>query len=85
MNSSLEKLVKNLSEDYFKFLTQEFGSKNLELFKKRCLPLWIHEEFWKILWKKLLDKKCFYRFLKDGITDDNGKKLNGWSQNWKNI
>ena len=27
MNSSLEKLVKNLSDDDFKYLTQEFGSK----------------------------------------------------------
>ena len=31
MNSSLEKLVKNLADDDFKYLTQEFGSKNLEL------------------------------------------------------
>ena len=27
MNSSLEKLVKNLSDNDFKYLTQEFGSK----------------------------------------------------------
>ena len=33
MNSSLDKLVKNLSDDYFKYLTKEFGSKNLELLK----------------------------------------------------
>ena len=30
MNSSLERLVKNLTDDDFKFLTQEFGSENLE-------------------------------------------------------
>ena len=35
MNSSLEKLVKNLSDNYFKYLTEEFGSKNLELFKQK--------------------------------------------------
>ena len=29
MNSSLKKLVKNLSDDDFKCLTEEFGSKNL--------------------------------------------------------
>ena len=34
MNSSLEKLVKNLSDDDFKYLTEEFGSKNLELLKQ---------------------------------------------------
>ena len=33
MNASLDKLVKNLSDDYFKYLTQEFGSKNLKLLK----------------------------------------------------
>ena len=33
MNSSLDKLVKNLSSNDFKYLTEEFGSKNLELLK----------------------------------------------------
>ena len=33
MNSSLEKLVKNLSDNDFKYLTQEFGSKNLKNLK----------------------------------------------------
>ena len=33
MNSSLDKLVKNLSDNDFKYLTEEFGSKNLELLK----------------------------------------------------
>ena len=35
MYSSLEKLVKNLSDRDFKYLTQEFGSKNLELLKQK--------------------------------------------------
>ena len=35
MNSSLEKLVKNLSDNDFKYLTQKFGSKNLELLKQK--------------------------------------------------
>ena len=40
MNFSLEELIKNLSEDDFKYLSEEFGSKNLELLKqKECLPL----------------------------------------------
>ena len=58
MNSSLEKLVKNLSDNDFKYLTEEFGFKNLELLKQK-------------------KKKCFYRSLKDGTTDDKGKKLDG--------
>ena len=39
MNSSLEKLVKNLTDNDFKFLTEEFGSKNLEVFKEKVLIL----------------------------------------------
>ena len=35
MNSSLEKLVKNLSDNNFKHLNEEFGSKNLELLKQK--------------------------------------------------
>ena len=33
MNSSLDKLVKNLSDRDFKYLIEEFGSKNLKLLK----------------------------------------------------
>ena len=35
MNSSLDKLVKNLSDEDFKYLVEEFGSKNLELLKQK--------------------------------------------------
>ena len=35
MNSSLNKLVKNLSDEDIKYLVKEFGSKNLELLKKK--------------------------------------------------
>ena len=49
MNSSLDKLVKNLWDEDFKYLEEEFGSENLELLKqKRWLSLWVHEQFWKI-------------------------------------
>ena len=33
MNSSLDKLVKNLSDEDFKYLVKEFGSENLEILK----------------------------------------------------
>ena len=33
MNSNLDKLVKNLLDEDFKYLVQKFGSKNLELLK----------------------------------------------------
>ena len=35
MNSSLEKLVKNLTDDDFKYLTEAFVSKDLELLKQK--------------------------------------------------
>ena len=33
MNSSLDKLVENLSDEDFKYLVEEFSSENLELLK----------------------------------------------------
>ena len=35
MNSSLDKLVKNLSDKDFKYLIEEFGSESLELLKQK--------------------------------------------------
>ena len=35
MNSSLYKLVKNLSDEDCKYLIEEFGSENLELLKQK--------------------------------------------------
>ena len=34
-NSSLDKLVNNLSDEDFKYLVEEFGSENLELLKQK--------------------------------------------------
>ena len=35
MNSSLDKLVKNLLDEDFKYLVEEFGSENLEILKQK--------------------------------------------------
>ena len=35
MNSSLDKLVRNLSDEDFKYLVEELGSENLELLKQK--------------------------------------------------
>ena len=35
MNSSLNKLVTNLSDEDFKYLVEEFGFKNLELLQQK--------------------------------------------------
>ena len=78
MNSSLDKLVKNLSDDDFKYLTQEFSSKNLELLKKKdAYPYEDMDSFQRFGEEKLPDRECFYNSVKDRTTDDNGKKLDG--------
>ena len=35
LNSSLDKLVKSLPDEDFKYLLEEFGSKSLELLKQK--------------------------------------------------
>ena len=82
MNSSLEKLVKNLSDNDFKYLTDEFGYENLELLKQKgTSPYEYMDSFKKFKEEKLPDKKCFYSSVKDGTTDDNGEKLDGHISN----
>ena len=78
MNSSFEKLVKNLTDDDFKYLTKESASKNLELLKQKdAYPYEYMDSFKRFVEEKLSDKKCFYSSGKDVTTGDNGKKLNG--------
>ena len=75
MNSSIEKLLKNLSVNDFKYLTEEFGSKNLELIKQKDANTYEYmDSFKRFGEEKLPDKKCFYSSVKDGTADDNGKK-----------
>ena len=82
MDSSLEKLVKNLSDDDFKYLTKKFGSKNLELLKQKdTYPCEYMDSFKRFNEEKLADKKCFYNSVKDGAAGDNGEKLDGHINN----
>ena len=76
MNSSVEQIVKNLSDNDFKYLTKEFDSLEL-LRQKGAYPCEYMNSFEMFNEEKLSDKKCFYRSVKDGTTGDNGKKLNG--------
>ena len=65
MNSSLEKLVKNLSDNDFKYLTQKFGSKNLELLKQKdAYPYEQMDSFERFNEEKLPDKDCFLQVYK---------------------
>ena len=82
MNSSLEKIVKNLSDHDFKYLTKEFGSINLELLKQKGgYPYEYIDSFKRFSEEKLPDKKSFYRSVKDGTTGDNGKRLDDHIRN----
>ena len=76
MNSSLEKIVKNVSDDDdFKCLIKEFGSKNSELLK--LLKVLILMSAWTVL-KKLVKKKWLVKngLVKDGTAGNgNGGKL----------
>ena len=78
MNSSLDKLVKNLSDNDFKYLTEEFGSKNLELLKQKgAYPYENMDSFKRFSDEKLPDSECFYSSVKDRTAGDNWEKLDG--------
>ena len=82
MNSSLRKLVRNLADDDFKYLTEEFGSINFKLLKQKdAYPYEYIGSFKRFIEEKLPDKKCFCSSVKDGTTDDNGEKLDGHISN----
>ena len=60
MNSSLDKLVKNLSDKDFKYLIEEFGSKNLELLKQKgAYPYEYMNSFERFNEEKLPAKNVF--------------------------
>ena len=74
MNSSLDKLIKNLSDKDFKKLIEEFVSENLELLKEKgTYPSEYMDSFERFNEEKLPDKQHFYSSIKDGKTGDNGK------------
>ena len=65
-----------MSNNDFKYLTQEFGSKNLKLLKQKgACPYEFMESFKRFSEENLPDKKRFYSSVKDGTTGDNGEKL----------
>ena len=57
-------------------MTEEFGSKNLELLKQKDFYLYEYMSSFNRFNKETLPyKKCFYSSAKRGTTGDNGKKL----------
>ena len=78
LNSSLDKLVKNLSGEDFKYLVEEFGSKNLELLKQKgAYPYEYMNSLEKFNEEKLPARKCFYSSTKKGKIGNNGKISEG--------
>ena len=78
MNSSLDKLVKNLSDEDFKYLVEEFGSENLELLKQKGdYPYEYMNSFERFNEGKLPARKKFYSSTKDEKISDDGKISDG--------
>ena len=76
MNFSLDKLVKNLSDEDFKYLAKEFGSKNLEVLKQKgTYPYEYMNSAEKSEEKKLPATKYFFSSTKIGKIGDDGKIL----------
>ena len=74
MNSSLDKLVKHLSDEDFKYLIKEFGSENLELLKQNgSYPYQYMNSFEKFNEERLRTRKDFYSSTEDGNISDDGK------------
>ena len=78
MNSSLDKLVKNLSDKHFIYLIKKFGSENLKLLKQKgdC-PYKYMNSVERFIEKKLPAKKYFYSSTKDEKIGDDGKISDG--------
>ena len=78
MNSSLDKLVKNLVDKGFKYLVEEFGAENLKLLKQKgAYPYEYMNNFKKINEDKLCASKYFYSSKKDKKITEDGKISDG--------
>ena len=78
MNSSLDKFLKNLSDEDFKYIVEEFGSGNLVLLKQKGdYPYEYMNSFERFIEGKLPARKIFYSSKKDGKIGDDGKISDG--------
>ena len=76
INYSLEKLVKNQSDNDFKYVTEKFGSKHLELLKQKYAYLYEYmDNFKRFIEEKLPAKECFHSSVKVETTGDSGEKM----------
>ena len=78
MNSSLDKLVRNLLDKNFKYLIEEVGSENFELLKQKgAYPQEYMNSFERFNEEKLPARKYFYSSTKDRKISDDGKISDG--------
>ena len=78
MNSSLDKLAKNLSDEDFKYLVKEFGSENLKLLEQKgAYPYEYMNSFEKFNEEKLPARKHFFGSIKKKKIDEDGKISDG--------
>ena len=78
MNSSLNKLVKNLLDEDFKNLVEEFGSGNVEILKQKdTYPYKFMNSFERFNEEKLPARKYFFSSTKKGKIDNDGKISDG--------
>ena len=77
MNSSLDKLLKSLSDEDFKHLVKEFCSKNLEISKQKgTYPYEYMNNFERFNEEKLPPRKYFFSSTKKGKIENDGKISN---------
>ena len=78
MNFSPDKLVKNLSDEDFKYLVKEFGSENLKILKQKgAYPYEYINSFKRFNEEKLCARKYFFSSTKKGKIDEDGKISDG--------
>ena len=78
MNSNFDKLVKNLSDEDFKYLVKEFGSEKLKILKQQgAYPYEYINSFKRFNEDKLCATKYFYSSTKDKKISEDGKISDG--------
>ena len=70
LSSSLDSLVKNLSQDDFKYLSQEFDNNVLDLFKQKGFDLYEYMNNFGRFKEELTSKEKFYSSLTDKKLSD---------------
>ena len=73
MNSSLDSLVKNFSDNDFKYLSEEFSGEFLKLVKQKEVYLYEYMGSFKMFSEKKLPDRCkFFSSLKDKCISEKG-------------